>query len=123
MRVKCSGLTGPCFGILFSLVLAFNLGAQDKAPKKAAKAAKTMNVQGKVQMLDKNTSAITVNAKGNIKRNVVYSGDTKFMYGHSKDNKPGAADQVKEGYYISCSGVYNAKTQLEAKECVYRETQ
>ena len=119
MRVKCSVLTGPCLGILFGLVLAFNLGAQDKAKK----APKTMNVQGKVQMLDKNTSAITVNAKGNIKRNVVYSGDTKFLYGHSKDNKPGSADQVKDGYYISCSGTYNAKTQLEAKECVYRETQ
>ncbi len=122
MRVKCSGLTGPCLGILFGLVLAFNLGAQDKAPK-AAKAPKTMNVQGKVQMQDKATSAITVNAKGNIKRQVVYSGDTKFLYGHSKDNKPGSVDQVKDGYYISCSGTYNAKTQLEAKECVYRETQ
>ena len=55
MRVKCSGLTGPFFGILFGLVLAFNLGAQSKA--KAPKAPKTMNVQGKVQMIDKGTSA------------------------------------------------------------------
>ena len=120
MRVKCSGLTGPFFGILFGLVLAFNLGAQSKT--KPPKAPKTMNVQGKVQMMDKNTSAITV-AKGNIKRQVVYSGDTKFLYGHSKSNKPGSVDQVKDGYYISCAGTFNAKTQLEAKECVYRETQ
>ncbi len=118
MRVKFSGLTGPCFGILFGLVLVFSVGAQ---PKKE-KAPKIMNVQGRVQMLDKATSAITV-AKGNLNRKVVFSGDTKFMYGHSKNNKPGAADQVKEGYYISCSGTYNDKTQLVAKECVYRETQ
>jgi hypothetical protein len=116
MRVKC--LTGPFFGILFGLVLVLNLGAQDKK----VKAPKVMNVQGKVQMMDKGTSAITV-SKGNIKRQVVYTGDTKFLYGHSKDNKPGAVDQLKEGYYISCSGTFNAKTQLEAKECVYRETQ
>ncbi|SPE30956.1 exported hypothetical protein [Candidatus Sulfopaludibacter sp. SbA6] len=118
MRVKFSGLTGPCIGILFGLVLAFNLGAQNKAPKPP----KIMNVQGRVEMIDKGTSAITV-AKGNIKRTVVYSGDTKFLYGHSKSNKPGASDQVKEGWYISCSGPFNAKTQLEAQTCVYREAQ
>jgi len=117
MRVKFSGLTGPCFGILFGLVLVFNLGAQSKA-----KPPKIMNVQGRVQMIDKSTSAITV-AKGDVNRIVVYSGDTKFLYGHSNDNKPGTMDQVKEGFYISCSGPYNAKTQLVAQTCVYRENQ
>ncbi|MGO9261575.1 MAG: hypothetical protein ACLQU1_35515 [Bryobacteraceae bacterium] len=73
-------------------------------------------------MIDKSTSAITV-AKGNVNRIVVYSGNTKFLYGHSNDNKPGTMDQVKEGYYISCSGPVNAKTQLEATTCVYRENQ
>jgi hypothetical protein len=115
MRVKCSSLMGPCFGILFGMVLAFNLGAQAKPPK-------VINIQGKVQMIDKSASAITV-AKGNLKRQVVYSGDTKFLYGHSKDNKPGAVDQVKEGYYISCSGPANEKAHVAATECVYRETQ
>jgi len=118
MRVKFSGLTGPCFGILLGIVLALNLGAQSKTPKPP----KVMNVQGRVQMMDKGTSIITV-AKGNVKRPVMYSGDTKFLYGHSKDNKPGAVDQVKEGYYISCSGPFNEKMQLVATTCVYRETQ
>src|ERR1700688_4855320 len=101
MLVKCSRLMGPCFGILFGLVLAFNLGAQAKPPK-------MINIQGKVQNIDKNASVITV-AKGNLKRDVVFSGDTKFVYGHSADNKPGAMDQVKEGNFISCSGPANAK--------------
>ena len=108
MRVKF--WAGPCLGILFGLVLAFNLGAQSKTAK-PPKPPKVMNVQGRVQMIDKSTSAITV-AKGNIKRVVVVSGDTKYMYGHSKNNKPGTMDAVKEGFYISCSGVYNDKTQL-----------
>src|ERR1051326_4090381 len=114
MRLNYSAV----LGILMGVVLAFSLGAKDKAPK----AAKAINVQGRVQMIDKNTSAITVQ-KGNIKKVVVYSGDTKFMYGHSKNNKPGTMDQVKEGWYISCSGPVNDKMQLMAKECVYRETQ
>ncbi len=121
MRVKFSRLAGPCFGILLGLVLAFSLGAQTKAAK-PPKAPKTMNVQGRVQMIDKGTSTITV-AKGNVKKAVVFSGDTKFLYGHSKDNKPGAADQVKEGFYISCSGPYNDKMQQMATTFVYRETQ
>jgi len=117
MQVKRNVLTGLCLGILFGLVLAFNLGAQSKTPKPP----KTMNVQGRVQMLDKNTSAITV-VTGTAPRKVVYTADTKFMMGHSNNNQPGKVEDVKEGYYISCSGVYNVKTQLEAKQCVYRET-
>ena len=109
------GLTGPRLAILFGLAMAFNLGAQ-----KTTKPPKTMNVQGRVQMLDKSSSAITV-VTGSATRKVVYAADTKFMYGHSNKNKPGTADEVKEGFYISCSGVYNEKTQLAAKECVYRE--
>jgi hypothetical protein len=114
MRLKGTAV----IGILLGLAMAFSLGAKDKAPK----APKMMNVQGRVQMIDKNTSAITVQ-KGNLKKVVVYSGDTKFMYGHSKNNKPGMMDQVKEGWYISCSGPVNDKMQLMAKDCVYRETQ
>lgn len=114
MRVKSSGMTGTCVGILFGLVLVFNLAAKDKAPK-------VMNVQGQVQSMDKNSSAILV-MNGNVRREVVYSGDTKFLYGHSKKATPGAPDQVKTGNFISCAGAYNGKTQLVAKECVYRET-
>jgi hypothetical protein len=73
-------------------------------------------------MLDKDASAITVEMKGGVRRKVIYTADTKFLYGHSHDSKPGSADQVKENNYISCAGTYNDKTNLNAKECVYRET-
>ena len=112
MRVRGSGVTGLCLAVLLGLVLAFNLVAKEKAPKSG-------NIQGTVQMISKDTSTITV-SKGNTKRDVVYNSDTKFMYGHSNNNKPGSLDQVKEGNYISCGGTYSG-VKLQAKECVYRE--
>ena len=54
---------------------------------------------------------------------LIYTPDTKFLYGHSNNNKPGSVDQAKQGYYVSRSGTYEAgKVQMNAKECVYRET-
>src|SRR6266567_1524806 len=94
MREKFSSLA--YLGIFLGLVLAFNSVAKDKAPK-------ISNIQGRVQMINKDSSTITIE-KGSMRRQVIYSGDTKFLYGHSNNNKPGAADQVKEGNYISCSG-------------------
>ena len=96
-----------------SLTLAAGLIAADKP--------KQMNVQGRVQMLDKSGSVITVETKG-VRHRVAYTDATKFVYGHSHDNKPGSADQVKESNYISCSGTYEDKMLLKATECVYRET-
>src|ERR1051325_5938295 len=116
MRSNFTGVMRVCFAVLLGVVLAFNLVAKEKAPK----APKMSNVQGNVQMINKDTSTITVQ-KGNVKKDVVYSGDTKFMYGHSNDKKPGSADQVKEGNFISCAGTYSG-TKLTAKECVYRES-
>jgi hypothetical protein len=115
MRIRFSGFSASVILVLFSLVLAFSLLAKDKAPKPP----KMSNIQGRVEMINKDKSTITV-ANGNVKREVVYSGDTKFMFGHSRDNKPGAADQVKEGNYISCGGTFDGP-KLTAKECVYRE--
>src|SRR5262245_31608536 len=97
------------------LVLAGTLAAADKPPK-------MMNVQGTVQMLDKNASTITVEMPRAVRRQVIYSNETKFMYGHSKKSKPGSSDQVKESNYISCAGTYNDKMELKAAKCVYRET-
>ena len=115
MRVKFSGAVGLSFAVLLGLVLAFNIVAADKPMKMA-------NLQGKVQMMNKDTSTITVEQKGGIRRQVLYSGDTKFNIGSSKSNKAGSVDQIKEGYFINCSGTYNDKTQLMAKLCVYRES-
>jgi hypothetical protein len=96
------------------LALAASLNA-------AAKPSKLMNVQGRVQTLDKDGSTITVETKGGRRWKVAYTGDTKFLYGHSRASKPGSADQVKENNYISCAGTYDDKPMLNAKECVYRE--
>ena len=115
MRTRFSGFSASVIPILFSLLLAFSLLAKDKAPKPP----KMSNIQGRVEMVSKDKSTITV-AKGNFKRDVVYTGETKFLYGHSRNNKPGAADQVKDGNYISCAGTFEGP-KLMAKECIYRE--
>jgi hypothetical protein len=119
MRILFSRFLGLPLVALLSLVLVFSVAAQDKAPKKS----KLSNIQGTVQMISKATSTITVQTTSSIKREVVYNADTKFLYGHSNKNTPGAVDQVKDGNFISCSGTFNAgKPQLMAQDCIYRET-
>jgi hypothetical protein len=115
MRVRFSGIVGLSFAALLGLVLAFNIVAADKPMKMA-------NLQGKVQMMNKDTSTITVEQKGGLRRQVLYSSDTKFATGSSKKNKPGSIEQVRENNFINCSGTYNDKSQLMAKTCVYRES-
>ena len=115
MRTRLFRRVGFLVATLFSLACVFSLAAKDKAPKPP----KMSNVQGRVQMMSKDTSTITVEANG-ARREVVYSADTKFLYGHSKKNKPGSLDQVKEGNYISCAGTFSG-IKLTAKECIYRE--
>jgi hypothetical protein len=70
--------------------------------------------------MDKGKSMIMIK-DGTAIRNVMFSASTKFQYGHTKDNKPGSVDQVKDGNYILCSGTLEAK-HLMATECIYRET-
>ena len=81
MRVRFSGVWGLSVAILLGVVLAFTAVAADK-PKKPPKPAKMSNLQGKVQMMSKDNSTITVEQRGGLRRVVMYSGDTKFMYGH-----------------------------------------
>jgi hypothetical protein len=116
MRIRLSGFSGVCLAVLLGLVLTLQLGAKTKTAK-----AKTGTIQGTVQSLDKSKMIITV-ANGNVKKEVMYAADTQFMSGHSKDSKPGSVDEVKDNYYVSCGGSYEAgKVQLHAKKCVYRE--
>ena len=117
MKIRLASFVGLCFAVLLSFVLAFSAIAQDKAPKKAAKAE---NVQGSVTSIKKDTSTITVNT-GTAPRQVMYSAATKFMYGHSDDSKAGTLDKVQMGNYISCSGAMD-KGVLMATQCTYRET-
>ena len=93
--------------------LTFGLGAQEKKEK-------TINYQGTVGTINKTSSMIMIKT-GSTTRNAMYSASTKFLYGHSKDNKPGSLDQVKEGNYISCVGTVE-QSHLMAQECVYRES-
>jgi hypothetical protein len=96
------------FGIVLSLTLTSQSTAQEKEKKPAAK-VKEDRLSGMVQMIDKNTSTITLR-KGNITRSVVYNNDTKF----TKRNKPGSLDEVKEGRRLICMGKFDEKTRLVA---------
>ena len=125
MRVSFASLVGLSFLVFVALVSTPNVIAQSKA-EKAEKARKQnpekTNIQGTVQTMNKDTSTIMVRVDANVTRPIVYSPTTKFLYGHSDNNKPGAVAQVKENNYISCEGTVNAKSQLIATLCVYRET-
>jgi hypothetical protein len=101
-----------CLAVVGSFFISVNAAAADKT-------AKPSNLQGTVKMVDKNNSTMRI-ARGNADREIVYTADTKFMYGHSKSNKAGSVDQVKEGDYISCSGTFTG-VKLNATECIYRE--
>ena len=109
MQVRSLGIVSVA-----TVLFGFHLGGQEK------KKAKPINVQGSVVSIDKSTSMIFVRT-GNVTRQVMFGGETKFLYGHSNDNKPGASDQVKEGNYISCSTMAE-QNHLMAQQCVYRES-
>jgi hypothetical protein len=94
-------------GVLLALALATQGVAQEK--KKAAQ-AKEDRVSGTIQMMNKDTSTLTVRTSGNIQRTVVYNADTKF----TKVNKPGSLDEVKEGVRVICLGKFDEKSRLVA---------
>src|SRR5262249_27268082 len=123
MKIRLTCLGALSIAVLVAL-LSMNLAAQEKGQKGEKKgAAEKGNIQGTVSNMSKDTSTITVRTgTGAVTRQVIYSGQTKFLYGHSDNNKPGNVAQVKEQYYISFVCPFNDKSQLMATECVYRET-
>ena len=112
MSVRLAGLAAS-IAVLSGSVISPNLSAQDKP--------KTTNIQGIVHDISKDKSVITVR-NGTVTRLVGYDSNTKFLYGHSKEAKPGSLSQVKEKFYISCAVPADAKKDSKATECVYRET-
>jgi hypothetical protein len=106
-------LIGLSLGVLLSLLFAVSVFAADD---KAAKPAKPDRLDGRIQMINKDSSTITLE-KGTIKRQVVYSGDTKFTY----RNKPSSMDEVKEGRRVIVLGKFNDKAQLVATRIDVRE--
>jgi len=107
-----------------AVCLGSGVNAQDKGQKKndAQKSEKLTNVQGKVQAIDNKANTITIAVDGSAPRQVVYNASTKFLLGHSNDGKPAAATQIKTGNFIACSGSFDSKAQLQAKDCVFRDT-
>ncbi|HYW48488.1 MAG TPA: hypothetical protein VE959_36835 [Bryobacteraceae bacterium] len=101
---------------LISLALVFQAAAapQAKNPPKMGQ------LSGNVQGIAKASSEITLQ-KGNTKRIVIYSADTKFNMGSSKKSTPSSIDQVKEGNYMYCGGPWNG-VKLAATTCTFRAT-
>lgn len=129
MRMRMSTVAGLCCAALIGFVMAPGIQAQTKAKAQKAEApakapakaaAKAANIQGTVRNIGSGQPTITVRVK-NVDKTVVYTPDTKFASGYSDKNKPGDVKQVKEGNYINCSGTMDAKAQLMATKCIYRE--
>lgn len=102
--------------LMLSVLVAVNSAtAADKKPK-APKAGK---LTGTVKMINKDKSTIAI-TKGNVERQIVYSADTKWMYGTQSSAKASTLDDLKEGWYINCDGKFDG-VKLDATACRFRE--
>lgn len=103
------------FALMLSLLVAgaLNLAAADKK-------AKAGQLNGTVKMINKDKSTIVV-AKMNNERQIIYSADTKWLYGTQSSNKPSSLDELKEGWYINCKGTFDG-VKLDASACRFRES-
>src|SRR4051812_3418393 len=117
MSARLVGLATISIVVLAGSVMLPNVSAQDKA--KVDKGGQ--NIQGTVVDISKDKSIITIRS-GSATRLVGWNSATKFLYGHSQDNKPGTVEQLKASFYIDCVAGFDAKKELTARTCVYRET-
>ena len=122
MRLRFFDYGGICLAVLIGLASTFQLGAQ--IPPEPAKAPKPLKIQGTVDQIDKGKMTITlVLGEQGHRHQVIYSAGTHFMMGQDDDNKPGSIDQVRNNFYIACTGKYiEGKPEMRAAECVYRST-
>jgi len=104
----------------FALILGVLVAVAVQPAVAADKKAKEGQLNGTVKMINKDTSTITV-AKGNMERQIVYSADTKWIYGTQASNKPSTFDTLKEGWYINCKGAFEG-VKLNANACRFRES-
>src|SRR6266567_6669887 len=102
-------------GMCLAVVVGLAIGPAGAADKKA----KEGQITGKVHMIDKDKSTITV-MKGGTPRQVIYNSDTKWMRGTEASNKPSSLDDLKENWYINCKGTYDG-VKLVASACRFRE--
>lgn len=104
------------FALMLSVLVAVNsAAAADKKPK----APKSGQLTGTVKMINKDKSTLSV-MKGNVERQIVYTADTKWMYGTQASNKPSSLDDLKEGWYVNCKGTFEG-VKLSASACRFRE--
>ena len=94
--------------------------AQAQKGERSAPPQKMSSIQGKVGKIDKDSIVIMI---GTNPKPVMINSATKFLAGNTTDNKPGTIGEVKQGYFIACSGSIDDKAQFMARECVYRERQ
>ena len=114
MRTKIAFCAALSLALLVGSALTFESFAQAKSKQ----ASKTTNIQGKVGKVDNDTVTILV---GNTPKPVMINGDTKFIMGHTTDNKPGSIGAIKQGDFISCTVSTDAKSNFIATQCLYRD--
>ena len=117
MNAKLATLAVVSIVVLAGSLMVPNVAAQDKSTVSKG----GQNIQGTVVDISKDKSTITIRS-GSSTRLVGWNANTKFLYGHSRDNKPGSVEQLKATFYIDCVAGFDAKKELTARECVYRET-
>jgi hypothetical protein len=81
-----------------------------------AVAAEEIRLDGRVHMIDKDTSTITL-LVDQAQRNVVYNSQTQFTF----RNKPGSVDDVKAGFRVICLGKQDSQGRLLATRVDARE--
>ena len=112
MEVTRATQLHPCSQLVghgpFLRMLNLNMVAKDKDT--------SVTVQGKVFLIDTNSSIIMVDTKTGVRRLVAYSPETKFRYGRNDKGQESSIHQVQETQYISCSGKSDDGARLVAKE-------
>jgi hypothetical protein len=116
MSARLIGVAAVLIVILAGSMTLPNLVAQDKS--QVSKGGQ--NIQGTVVDISKDKSIITIRGRSSTWL-VGFDSNTKFLYGHSRDNKPGSVDQLKESFYIDCVAGVDNKKAFTARACVYRE--
>ncbi len=108
--VKCS--LAVLLGVVLLTTLSLAMTAQE--------GKKEDRVSGRVHMVNKDTSTITVRVgTNNVHRLVVYDANTKF----TKDNKPGTLADVTESARVVCVGKFDDKARLMARQIEVRPGQ
>ena len=93
---RFASLVGLSFLVFVSTPNVIAQSKAEKAENVRKQNPEIRNIQGTVQNMNKDTSTIMVRVDANVTRQVVFSPTTKFLFGHSDNNKPGAVAQVKE---------------------------